>query len=245
MNYNHLKSIKLMVNTLWTIQNLLPIPLVLYKKSMAKGQMQRISVIDPRGTLKYPHNFFTDGDVLFTFYSDSMSHTLTPVLQPYLMRNTLRNIRLGTVEYSSTDGHLQTQASNWDMRGVWLHNKIGIPIDIFYKGNLVAQLHAYDGQNYLGGSRSSIYFDNDREGLDFMDSIEFRLSTPRFDFAKMFSINLTDIECQVIFIGTVSAGTKGPLPDFSVYRVDKPVLTGIPYYKPTGQYNSISTYSVI
>nr|QBK86226.1 MAG: hypothetical protein LCMAC102_00200 [Marseillevirus LCMAC102] len=232
------RSVNQQRGDVWRIKNMLPTPLVLYWEKYLSGFPQKLCTIKPHEELTFQSNQFADRDQLYTYYE--YEGQKIPFLQPYMFRELWKTITLGSVEYSSMDGHLQTQASNWDMKGVWLHNRLAFPIDVYYKGNLAAQMYAYDGMNYLGGSASSVYFDNDREGLDFLDTLEFKYSLPNHK-EDIFSATLDDIQCQSIYIGTVSGGMRGPAPDTFAYSVDRPVWTGITHYLPTGRYNSRMT----
>lgn len=224
----------------WVLINMLPNHLVIYHQPYLQ-EANYLTDLQSRQTLEYPYDKFGDRDVLYVFVRDE-SGKLHLFLEPYVMWNIWRMIQIGTVGYRSTDGHLQTQASNWDMRGVMLHNKTRFPLDVYYKGNLVAQMYAYDGMTYLGGSAASVYFDNDRQGLNFGDELTFRYSLPGEGNSKfLYSITLDDTQAQDIHIGDITGGIRGPDPDNAVYRVNEPVFTGITYYRPVGRYNSIAT----
>jgi len=232
------RSARMQAGDEWTITNMLPTRLELWVEKRWSGDPKPFASIGPRETLKYSPSTFGNGDQLYTYYISENGKI--PFLRPYVFRDIWKNIRLGDVTYRSTDGHLQTQASNWDMRGVWLHNKTAVPLDIYYKGRLAAQVFANDNMNYLGGSASSVYFDNDRQGLDFMDTITIKYSLPGKS-VYLYTIYLNDIQAQSINLGDVDGGIRGPDPDTFAYSVDRPVWTGITYYVPTGRYNTRAT----
>ena len=66
-------------------------------------------------------------------------------------------------------------------------------------------------------------------------------NSEEFNEAVIYTVTIDDTHCQSIFIGTVSGGTRGPAPDDSAYAVDRPVWTGITYYKPIGGYRIRAT----
>lgn len=234
------QSSKSQQNKDWRLVNILPTNLEIWKQKNWDDKTTFVEKILGRETLIFPSHSFEEGDHLYVYFRTS-SNTLIPFLEPYIVKGFLRDIKIGASVYRSTSGHLQVQASNWDMRGITLHNKIKVPLDVFYKGNLVAQLSANDGMSILGGSSSSLYFDNGREGLNFMDEISFSYSLPGLYDKEIFSIVLDDIHAQDVHLGVIQGGYNGPAPDTFAYSVNKPVWTGITYYVPTGRYNSRKT----
>ena len=225
--------------SLWTIKNMLPNDLVLWVEKYLSEYPKYFTTIKAQETLKFPSNTFSNRDQLYTYIR--VGGRLYPFLQPYMFRDIWRTIRLGAVTYDSEDGHGIVQASNWDMRGVWIHNRLPFPLDIYYRGLLVAQVSGYNGIGYMGGGASSVYFDNSREGLDFNDEIEFRYSLPGVEGKKIFSVKIDDEQCMSMYVGVVSGGMWGPNPDNAVYRVDKPSYTGITFYVPISGYHSRPT----
>ena len=152
-----------------------------------------------------------------------------------------KDIRIGAVTYDTTDGHGILQTSNSDIRGITIKNCLPIPLDIYYKGNLIAQVFGYNGLGYKGGGASTIYFDNDRRGLNFMDEITFKYSLPGKEGKCLFSVILDDEMCNEMFVGVVSGGFLGPDPDNSIYSVDEPTYNGVTYYISNGNYESVAT----
>ena len=232
----------------YIITNILPTMLHMYTQKNSSEPVNFLSEIKPRETKKFHPMQFTDGEKLYVFYHGA-NNSKIPFLESYTFRPWWKNIKLGAVTYTSTSGHGEVQASWWDMRGVWIHNKLPIPLDIYYKGRLAAQVFGYNGTDYMGGGASSIYFDNDREGLNFMDEIEFRYSlsgkeTNKSSYGKnnyLFKVIIDDYQCNEMFVGVISAGEWGPDPDNGIYRVDKPDYTGITYYVSTGGYQTRAT----
>ena len=232
-------------NKVWTIINILPIKLHLYREVAWTEEIIDLGIIQGRSKILFSPAQFNDGDKLLVVYEQSNTSTssnkeIIPFFEPYTLRPFYKDIYLGAVEYRSSDGHLQVQASNWDLRGVNLHNKLLVPIDVYYKGNLVVQMYGNDGMTYLGGSAATVYFDNNREGLNFGDALTFKLSLPN-DNTELFTVTIDDIHCQEIYIGTISCNFVGPNPDTFAYSVDRDVWTGITYYKPIGGYRTSPT----
>ena len=149
-----------------------------------------------------------------------------------------KTIRLGAITYSSGAGNGEVQASNWDMRGIWINNKMRFPLDIFHNGILKAQVSAYNGIEYMGGGASTIYFDNNREGVNYGDVFEFRYSLPGRE-EKIFSTTIDDEQCMHMYVGVISPGMWGPDPDNAIYRIDEDDHIGITYYVPIGGYRTM------
>jgi len=205
-----------------------------------------VSSLIPNQRQKLPFTTLTEGDTLYVCVRDN-TNTLLPLLQPYTVRNIWRAITLGSVEYSSDGGHNEVQASNWDLRGVWIKNRAFVPLNIYYKGRLAAQVFAHNGIGYMGGGASDVYFDNDREGLKFGDKIEFSFSVKGLEDKRMVAI-LDDTQALTVFVGKISGGdfkqgvhsdtarvglyasAWGPEPDFGVYRIAQPSFSGLTYY---------------
>ena len=195
----------------------------------------------------FSYDTLHDGDQIMVCYRTKDG--LVPFLLPYKVRNFWKKITIGAVEYSSDGGQAEVQASFWDMRGIWIHNMTFSPMNIYYKNRLSAQIFAYNGTGYMGGGASTIYFDNDREGLKLGDELSFSFSVNGMETKKMVVI-LDDIECLSIYVGSVLGGSTqsrtivgrrgdsaitpeawGPEQDFGVFRVGRPSYTGVTYYE--------------
>ena len=223
----------------WQFQNLLPNELELYIQPQFSKMTTRLATIGPRQTMFFDAGDFNGGDELYTYIKHNGK--LFPFLEPYTLRAFFKKVHIGAVSYGIGEGHGLVQASYWDLRGVWIHNKTGFPLDVYYKGNLVAQTYANDGMNYMGGSAASVYFTNDRQGLNFGDELTFRYSLPGKKGEYIFNAVIDDEQCQEIYVGTVTGDYWGPDPDNSVYRVNKPTYTSVTYFIPDGPYSTRMT----
>jgi hypothetical protein len=234
-------------NDNWRLVNMLPTDLDLWLEKRFEETTAFFESIKARETLIIDHWRIEDGDKLYVSFRTEDGRQI-PFLEPYTFHDFSKTVNIGASVYRSTDGHLQTQASFWDMRGMWLENKIRVPLDIYYTPRkhglpirrLVAQVSANDGMNYMGGSSSSIYFDNNREGLNFGDELSFGYSvgsTPKI----LYTVVLNDNYIQKIQIGAIQGCCSPPEPDTFAYSVDEPVWTGITYYVPTGNYETRKT----
>lgn len=222
----------------WYIMNVLPSILYLFLKKNGSFQLSFLTEIGPQKVIKYSSGYFAEGDKIYTFYKKDGKYI--PFLESYTIIPQAKTIKLGAVTYSSEGGRGGSQTGYYDMKGVWLANRLPIPLDVYYKGNLVVQLYGYNGLDYMGGGASEVYFDNNRQGLHYLDTLEFRYSLPS-DTKKLFSVTIDDVECMKMFIGTVSSTAEAPFPDNSVYRVNEPNYTGVTYFIPVGDGKSLMT----
>lgn len=236
------KSKAFQQNKEWLLINKTPTSLHLYLEKWQSGNPQFFTILAPREKRKFSPETFQDRDQLYT-YAQFPGTDLIPFLEPYMFREIHREVLLGAVEYNSLGGHVQEQASHWDVRGIWMKNMMNVPLNVYYKGNLAAQIGAEDGMSYMGGGSSQIYFSNGREGLNYGDVISFTYSLPRSNGGevKLFDVTIDDEQTLNVKIGTVSGGMTPPNPDNSIYMVDRPVHTGITFYRPTGSYNTRPT----
>ena len=223
---------------------MLPVPFDLYKEDIM-GKVVQIRSIGANQRIRFAPSMFHDGDSLITVIQAGALPGIDklPFLEPITLNSSIKSIRLGAVTYdnANSSGQYLDHSTHWDMPGVWIVNKMRVPINIFYKGNLVAQLYADDGMNYLGGSASSLWFSNDREGLDFGDELKFSFAIPGWERKYLFTVPIDDNFAQTIYVGSVAAGMVGPPPDTYAYSVDQPVWTGITYYLPIGRGNTRAT----
>jgi hypothetical protein len=220
----------------WILTNILPTKLELWTRKEFDSKTLFLTLINPRETLTFSPNKITNNEELYVYYR--YEGKLILFTESFTMRTLWKNIKIGAVTHSSTSGHGEVQVSNADISGIWIHNRMTFPIDIYYKNNLVAQIFGYTGLEYMGGGASSIYFDNDREGLNIMDQISFRYSLPGSQGKYLFTVTIDDQHCNEMFVGVVSGGDLGSNRDNSVYNVDKPNYTGITYYEQIGDYKS-------
>lgn len=232
-------SVAAQINKKWEIVNLLPTDLHLYYQPSFTEKVNDMGIIKAHGKREFEPWKFRNKDELYVFYEHG--DIKIPFLEPHIISEQYKHIELGAVSYRSSAGHLQVQASNWDMPGIMIHNMLRVPLDIYYKGNLAAQVSAYNGLSYMAGGASSIYFDNDRQGLDMFDEITFSYSFPGKAGKELFTVTIDDNQCQEMYVGTVSNGFTGPAPDTFDYSIDKPVWTGITYYRPSSYGTSYST----
>jgi len=149
--------------------------------------------IRPGETLEFPSDSFSNEEILYVYYripSDfrGKQDRLIPFMKPVIMHKLSKDIKLGGTSYTYNGG--QDSSSRSDMVGVRIINLINFPLNIYYKGDLVAQTSRYSGDSYMGGGGASIFFDNNKLGLNLMDNFTFEYSLPKGKGNFLLGINI-------------------------------------------------------
>ncbi len=233
----------------WTIINMLPTDLQMFYKKKYTDDLKFLTSLPARVKKSFKPDMFEDEDELYAFHATDGKPNLL-FMPPYTMRDFLKDIKVGTVVYDSNWAQEKYQVSYSDIAGIRIHNMLRVPLDIYYNrldgtgpqpDQIVAQVRAYDGLSYLGGGGASIFFDNDRDGLNFMDEISFKYSLPGKKGKYMITIALNDNQMNDVYVGMINGGHEPPPIDTYAYSVDKPVWTGYTYYVPIGGYRTRAT----
>jgi hypothetical protein len=221
----------------WTIQNILPIKLYLY--NLRNHSYSSLGFIDANSTKMIEENQLQDNDVFHAFFSPLTAHNknlgiLYNVLDPVHIRTNSRTIMIGNVQYTDT-GNRGAQAFNMhaDINGVHIINRLSIPIELWYKENLVAIVAVSDGTeaNVHTSSPASYFFSNWGEGLNIGDELIFKL---KLKSGSKFYTNvvLNDNFITNIHVGLISVIVPAiHIQDAVGYRVDQPNFLNIKYFK--------------
>lgn len=211
---------------MWVIRNNFPTELFLYLEDPITGKTALLSKISPRGTISFPPERIRNGSKLYTMYLPILQKELQVFIPPFTVRDYQKHIVLGSIVYKT--GSKSIDNINADINGIHMYNMTAMPLNVYYKGNLAAQLYPNDDKGYLGGGISSLYFTNDRQGLNFGDEITFTYATR--EKQQLFTAVLDDEYCEKMYIGVVSDTDIGPVPDQAIYSVMKPVYTSVKFY---------------
>jgi len=227
----------------WVIRNMLPTEFELYHNPQYSDKTFPLGSIRPQNQRVFPPQKFFDGDQLFVMYrrksgTKSEQAKLHLAMPPHTFQSQWKNVKLGDVLYRSWDGGRQYFTSYADLSGLLLHNHLMFPLNVFFKGNLIGQMGAYDGLTYLGGSDAVLYVDNDRAGFRLGDQLTFGYSMPGNE-DMLFTITLKDNHAYKVHIGKIGVGKPEPMADTYAYSVNLPPQTGYTYYLPIGRYNSV------
>lgn len=211
---------------MWIIKNNFPTELFLYIEDSETERTKLLSKITPRGTLLFSPERIRNGSKLYTMYLPPNQKELQVFIPPFTVQDYQKHITLGAIVYKT--GSKSVDNINADINGIHMYNMTAMPLNVYYKGNLAAQLYPNDNMGYLGGGISSLYFTNDRQGLNFGDEITFTYATK--DKQHFFTAVLDDEYCEKMYIGVASDTDIGPVPDQAIYSVTKPVYTSVKFY---------------
>lgn len=219
----------------WIITNLLPLDLYIYIEKFCQTKpLHFLTVIKAKDTIVVNNDKLNEKDILRTYVlSNSQFYQ---IMNKHIIKNYAKNIKLGDVGYHSLGGNSEFQASHPDMNGLYLRNRLCIPITVYYKGNLVAELGPYIGLSFMGGGNSDLYFDNDRSGIDFGDILTFK-----FNDKLLYSIKIIDEQAQDLHIGIIRGNFNPRDPDNNIYRVNKNVYSGVTFFDKTCGYKTKPT----
>lgn len=222
----------------WILQNMLPSTFELYLVPQFRQIKIPLGSIEPRKQRIFPPHEFKDGDILIVTYKwdTETFNEETHIMPNHVFNSAWKHIRLGDVNYDSSRGR-QAIFPDADISGIMLNNCLHFPLDVFFKGTLVAQLESYDGMTHMGGSGSSLYYDNHRQGFNLGDQITFAYSMVT-DRSEMYTITLTDNHVYNVNIGVIGVGTPSIMPDVFNYEFHV-VPEGI--HKFPGEYKNYST----
>lgn len=223
----------------WRLRNLLPVDIRIYVRNANTNNTHVLTDIPARGTHYVEPHEIRGGDELYTVYMDGAKPI--PIMDKFTVHDFHKYIVFGAIAYAPAH-EIHTKCVNSDLNGVWIHNKFHFPIDVYYKGNLAAQIRGNNGLGYMGGGASDLFFDNDRQGLNFGDILTFKASLPGKLGREISSIQITDNRMAEMYVGIVNRGfVISHNPDNAVYRIDEPVYTGITFYKTGAGYQTIPT----
>lgn len=204
----------------WSLTNLLPTEVLLYKTDDDKTIPPTFLVaIPPRQRILLPYNILSDGDVIYPYYKKAKKDVVAErLMDKYTIRSYYKDIRIGDVGYLTEGGGGEFQSLNHDISGIWIENKLPIPLALHYKGDLVMQLAGYDGKTYFGGSGAIAYFKGDTSnGVDYAGKVTVSYSLPGTETNPIvYTFTISDVNCKRIVIGIVNAGYQQPGPGFDV-----------------------------
>lgn len=230
----------------WVFKNMLPTTFHLYKGTKfpfvtnCNDQYPKeefIGKLNAHCTAEFSPSTFDDGDFLMIYFESG--NVKIQMFPPHELRGFHKDLLIGTCAYNSTDGSRQNYTSYSDISGIYIINHLKIPIDIYYRGNLVAQTGAEDGMTFLGGSSSTVFFDNNRQGFKLGDVLTFTYSLPN-DTRKMFSLELNDNYMNEIHVGVINHNGQPCREQIYSYRINEFSISGMNYFLPVGNYETIS-----
>jgi hypothetical protein len=169
-----------------------------------------------------------------------------------------RVIRIGDVVYEEKTNTL-VQRSHSDISGIRVHNKIGIPVRIYFKGVRLAMVDKSDGTGFQAGSPSTVYLNNDTRGFNIGDKLELRLVfnvadslkdgitfDPRLEVKTGRSMELpwctltvSDNYMSDMYLGVINQHYTIPIQDMYSYRAGSPNYSGLKYLTGNKAYSPV------
>ena len=199
----------------WIFKSNLPTTIHLFV-SNERVEMKKITTIPPLAKISFDANTFSDGDTIHTYYIPTHDpKSLVMLMPPHTLHSFYKTVTLGGVTYTTDQGHGEYQSSSKDLSGIWLENKLAIPIVVYYEGLPVVALGQYNGLNYLGGGANVVlfkgYMDN---GLNYGDQLTFAYKGSKGFDVNFLTATISDINCRRMFIGVTTSGYEDPRAGF-------------------------------
>lgn len=228
----------------WYFENKLPITVLLYI-SRLDGDVY-IGKLEKFGSMETMLDVF-EGDVLQVVYPKDSSKL---VLFPVQLSPRENHVSVGTIAYINRSSGAGTVYSNADISSLVFHNRVSVPINIYYRGNKIGSLPAFNG------NKVSLLLNNNGFGFQMLDRLYFRFidGTPYND------VQLSDNFMTDIVVGHVSQKYHGELTpglcndsmcvgslgvnkyhpnDIYSYRIAQPQIFGIQQFITDARYNTI------
>lgn len=226
-------------NVPYTFENLLPLTLKLYAKK--DDFFAYITTLRPFEKIRSVFRLSPEMEIHATYFDNVKEYE---ILEPVFLRKDTRHIRFGDVQYDETN-NLLTQRTHSDLAGLRFHNRLGVPIEIYFiKGHkcdyshrplLLAKIGSNDGTTYHSGSPNSVYINNDYNGFNFGDEIEIKIGKSDIcQQLKYCSIKITDNYASDVFVGVISQKYTIPVQDFYSYKIDNYNINAVQYIMNNG-----------
>ena len=220
--------------------NLLPLRLKIYAYRINK--LDLVAIIDPIGSVVTDRT--VSGMVLQV--KDEIHATYSPpnskseeyeILEPITLVEDVKVIRLGDVTYEERTNTL-VQRSHSDITGLRMHSKIAVPVHVYYNGLRLALLNKDDGTGFQAGSPGTVYVNNDTQGFNIGDKLEFRLVFTSFE-VPWCTITINDNYMSDLYVGQVTQKYNIAIQDAYSYREGTPNFSGLKYLHGNLAYESI------
>lgn len=240
--------------------NLLPLRVIVYAFRINK--LDIIGIVEGRGgklvakSTKSGMMLKGKDEIHITYRPGGNKGPEYEILEPITLVEDVRTIRIGDVVYEDKTNTL-VQRSHSDISGIRVHNKVSIPVRIYYKGLRLAHIHRNDGTSFQSGSAGSVYLNNDTKGFNIGDKLDLR-----FVFSTLWAIKdgvrvkvspedgrVTEIPwCSVtiqdnymsdMYLGVVNQHVTQPIQDMYSYRAGSPNVSGLKYLIGNKAYESI------
>jgi hypothetical protein len=223
----------------WTFVNLLPFQVNVYVYTPTKTDL--IGAVNPNGkivTTKSRSGMeLENGYEIHVLYQPSCDGTGPEfeILRPQFLFDDSRTVRLGDAVHQ-VKTTTWTQRTHTDIPGIRFHNRVSMPLDIYYKGNRIGSMAGDDGTDAPhSGTPGSVYLTNDNFGFRIGDELGFVFSYTGQPYC---TVKLIDNYMSDLYIGVIMQHYVPTLMDMYSYRVDEPNVTGLRYFDQVTGYQS-------
>lgn len=229
---------KLLRGKPWSFLNLLPIPVNVYVYTPTKIDL--IGSIEAHGKLATKCS--KSGMPLEKGYEIHVLYQCGgpqyEILRSEFLFDDSRVVRIGDAAHEAKT-NTWTQRTHTDIVGIRIHNRLTIPLDIYYQGNKIGHVAGDDGTNApMSGSPGSVYLTNDNYGFKIGDELEFVF---HYNQLKYCTVKIHDNYISDIYIGVINQHYVPTIQDMYSYRVDEPNITGLVYFDQITGYKSKPT----
>lgn len=231
-------------NIPWKFINLLPYKINVY--AIQYKNLELIATIDAKSnfeTLKTKSGSpLRKGDAIHILMPTnklnpgSTTSNQFKILRPTFLFDDSREVRIGDIVYEDRIAFAPGIDIHHDIIGLRIHNHTLMPINVFYKGENIAQIAGDDGTSFMAGSPNSVYLNNERFGFMIGDELSFVFV---HDGAKYASVKIIDNYTSDIIIGEITQHFVGAIQDMFSYRVNEPNINGLTYFDTTTAYTSV------
>lgn len=206
----------------WKFKNNLPMDIYVFIQKFNTESVIFATKVDGRGEMSFKPKLLGPGDIVHTYwyYRTGTPPAIPPpsydgflrIMPPYTLTGFAKTIILGGAEYNTLMGNGEFKSSSKDISGIMIYNRMFIPIEMYYRGDLVATMKMNDGMTNLGGTQSGFVFRGSMwNGINLGDQFTFK-----FRDQELFTVTISDKNCLEMFVGVVTAGYTDPREGYDV-----------------------------
>lgn len=212
----------------WKFKNNLPFDVYLFLQRAGAFSVEFAAKIPARKEVEFLAHLMKPGDTIhpYWYYNAKGSkgiesgpaippsdyENILRIMPPYTLTGFAKTVTLGGAEYNTLMGNGEFKSSSKDISGIVIYNRMFIPLDMYYKGDMVGQMKTNDGMTRLGGTQSGFLFRGAFwNGIDLGDQLTFK-----FGDVELFTVTISDKNCLEMFVGVVTAGYSDPREGYDV-----------------------------
>jgi hypothetical protein len=206
----------------WKFKNNLPMDVYVFIQKINTDYVVFGAKVDARKEVSFRHTALNPGDIVHTYwyYKDGVPPAkpssdydgLLRIMPQYTLTGFAKTITLGGAEYTTLMGNGEFKSSSKDISGITIYNRMFIPIQMYYNGEMVGMMKMNDGMSVLGGTQSGFLFRGSMwNGINLGDKFTFK-----YVDKELFTVTISDRNCLEMFVGVVTAGYTDPREGYDV-----------------------------